>query len=245
MGSCCSGRINRREQFDTEATLDEVACPAQPAREWREYIIAFLLFAVGGCLMGSGVLKQIFIGCDPDEEECDFTPSKAAMGPGITLIFFALFSLFTAKQYICSIRITPSYVGVQDFMGNWDIYDKKLITTFRPATKDELDGKSDKMCDGKTIIDDAAPEENWLKDHTCFSYPSEETKTHLMMVTSDGEHWLSMQQSCPWRSFTPIQAGKAEDIAAQLNVALKMVAAPEGEVVNELAIGGAGGAATL
>ena len=42
------------------------------------------------------------------------------------------------------------------------------------------------------------------------------------METHDTEHWCySTKQICPWHSFTPIQRGSADEIAAKLNAALQ------------------------
>jgi hypothetical protein len=103
--------------FDAEETLYEVACPHQPARELLNYTVSMLMFIFGAGLLGAAVLKTVIIGCDSDEDGCSFEPPLQLRLPGALLVAFAVLNCFVAKQYICSIRITPSYVGVQSFQG--------------------------------------------------------------------------------------------------------------------------------
>ena len=116
---------------------------------------------------------------DPDDI-CSLTPRPQPAG--IIMLVVALIVLNLRKAYICALRITPNFVGVQTFDGLWTIYEKSIVTKFRPATQKELgEGctSTDNECCGKQIVDDAAPERDCLKDHRCCINPSAETNTRM------------------------------------------------------------------
>ena len=150
------------------------------------------------------------------------------------MLVIALTVLNLRKAYICALRITPNFVGVQTFDGLWTIYEKNIVTKFRCATQKELgEGctSTDNECCGKQIVDDAAPESDCLKDHRCCINPRADTNTHIIMETSDFSGCCTTKETFPWRTFTPVDAvGKAAEIAEKLNVALTQVTGSEGAV---------------
>jgi hypothetical protein len=172
-----------------------------------------------------------------------FRTTRVRLIVGVLAFIFGAIIIFMAKNYQMSVRITTKFVGISMFNGTTEVYEKHRIKTFRPATQAELGegicGNDDKMCDGKTIVTDAAPEGGMC------SWPSGATQNHLMMETTDGETWCySSDAPCPWRTFTPADlSGKAQEVCDRMNAALLATAPSTTEVGNELVSAGVDSAA--
>jgi hypothetical protein len=251
-----------RENFDLDVTVETVSVVKQSKRETIIVVcgvfciilgLATIMLNMFGAGFGAKNGDQASADDDADyssdsatfddddndtvgEDAGPFRTTNLRLGLGLTICFVGAIVIFMAQNYMASIRITAKFVGIEAFNGTWDVYDKTRIKTFRPATQAELGegicGNDDKMCDGKTVITDAAAEGG------CFSWPSAETQTHVIMETNDGEHWCcSLEGPCPWRTFTPSDSvGKSQEVCDRLNAAL-ILKAPATYVSNELVSG--------